>query len=382
MTTEQANSSLAYGDRLFLKLFRRLDRGTNPEVELGRFLTEAAHFPNSPQIAGSIDHHDRNGYPSTIAVLQELVRNEGDAWAYTLESIRRFYDTVLASRRTDRPSTEDIPSRDVAVATTTPLSRVARDLCGAYVESAALLGQRTAEMHIALASAHTNPEFALEPFSELYQRSLYQGMRGLARKTMRQLRGQIDELPAEVQNDARTLILLEQELVDQFGALIGRKMTGSRIRCHGDYHLGQILFTGKDFVIIDFEGLPYRRLSERRIKRSPLRDVASMLRSFDYAAQTVLLTHVASIVQKEELAVFGEWSSFWSQSVCTQFLTTYLTTVSRSDFATRDPREVQLLLEAFLLEKALTELSAELAHRPAWARVPLDGILRQLRAKY
>lgn len=258
---------------------------------------------------------------------------------------------------------------------------LARELCNSYLESAALLGQRTAELHLALASAPENPDFAPESFSELYQRSVYQGMRGLARKTLRTMHSKVKDLPEETQGDAQALLAAEQKLIDRLQSIVGRKLSGSRIRCHGDYHLGQVLFTGKDFVIIDFEGEPSRRLSERRIKRSPLRDVAGMIRSFDYASQSVLLNQITGIIQKEELPVFQEWASYWSKWASSQFLTAYLKTVGTADFATQRAEEIQALLDVFLLEKAVYELAYELNNRPTWVQVPLGGILRILKSE-
>jgi maltose alpha-D-glucosyltransferase / alpha-amylase len=378
LKVEQSNSSIVYGDRLLLKMFRRLDQGQNPDLELGRFLTESAHFPHTPPVAGSVDYYDRSGRVSTVGILQGYVRNEGDAWSYTLENARRFFDRILTTRRDDPVQPADFPEGGLTAAEPAPPTQMARDLCNAYLESAALLGQRTAEMHLALASSTDNPDFVPEPFSELYLRSIYQGMRGLARKSLRVLRGKLKDLPADIQEDARTLLLSEQELVDRFRTIVGRKLTGSRIRCHGDYHLGQVLFTGKDFVIIDFEGEPARRLSERRIKRSPLRDVAGMLRSFDYVSQTVLLNQVVGIAQNEELPAFQQWAQYWSHWNGRQFLSAYLKTMSGADFATRQTSDIVALLDVFLLEKAVYELSYELNHRPTWVRVPLGGILRML----
>ncbi|HTN03862.1 MAG TPA: phosphotransferase, partial [Planctomycetaceae bacterium] len=258
---------------------------------------------------------------------------------------------------------------------------LARELCDSYLESAALLGQRTAELHLALASSSEKPDFAPEPFSELYQRSVYQGMRGLARKTLRTLRNKLKELPEEAQNDAKELLQAEQALVDRLRSIVGRKLSGSRIRCHGDYHLGQVLFTGKDFVILDFEGEPSHRLSERRIKRSPLRDVAGMIRSFDYASQSVLLSRMTGIILKEELPVFEEWAGFWSSWVSALYLAAYLKAVGNAAFATQSAEEIRTLLDVFLLERAVCELANELNLRPTRAQASLRGILRILESR-
>ena len=159
---------------------------------------------------------------------------------------------------------------------------------GAYVEFARLLGRRTAELHLALASRDDDPAFAPEPFTAFYQRGLYQSMRNLTARAFRLLADRVKSLPPDVQGDARTLAGLEDQTLAAFHTVLGRTIPATRIRCHGDYHLGQVLYTGKDFVIIDFEGEPARALGERRLKRSPLVDVAGMLRSFDYVVHAVL----------------------------------------------------------------------------------------------
>lgn len=381
LKSEQSNSTILYGDRLLLKMFRRLDVGLNPDLEIGRFLTETAPFPHSPRLAGSVEYIDATGQPSTVGILQAFVQNEGDAWSYTLDYVNRFFDRVLTTRRAERPAASDMPRQETFTATCETVPPLARELCDSYLESAALLGQRTAELHLALASSSEKPDFAPEPFSELYQRSVYQGMRGLARKTLRTLRNKLKELPEEAQNDAKELLQAEQALVDRLRSIVGRKLSGSRIRCHGDYHLGQVLFTGKDFVILDFEGEPSHRLSERRIKRSPLRDVAGMIRSFDYASQSVLLSRMTGIILKEELPVFEEWAGFWSSWVSALYLAAYLKAVGNAAFATQSAEEIRTLLDVFLLERAVCELANELNLRPARAQASLRGILRILESR-
>jgi maltose alpha-D-glucosyltransferase/alpha-amylase len=203
-------------------------------------------------------------------------------------------------------------------------------------------------------------------------------MRDAAQRTFRLLRGKLKQFPDEVCEELQTVLVVEQEILDGFRRIVGRKIGGARIRCHGDYHLGQVLFTGKDFVIIDFEGEPSRKISERRIKRSPLRDVAGMIRSFDYASQSILLNQLSGIVQKDELPTFQRWAQFWSLWTSVRFLQTYLQTVGDSTFIPQSRDEVQLLLDVFLLEKAVYELDYELNNRPSWVRVPVQGILRTL----
>ncbi len=380
MKVEQSNSAIVYGDKLLLKLFRRLDTGINPDLELSRFLSETAHFDHIPRVAGSVDYVDASGKTSTLGILQEYIRNEGDAWNYTLENVKRFFERIITTGHMDPVPDQGMPQGGLLAASTRPLPPLALDLCDVYIESASLLGLRTAEMHRALASAPELPDFAPEPFSELYQRSVYQGLRGLVRKTLKLLQGKFMDLQKESQDDAVQLIQSENMLLERMHRIVGEKLSGARIRCHGDYHLGQILYTGNDFLIIDFEGEPSRRLSERRIKRSPLRDVAGMIRSFDYASQSVLYNHVNGLVPKEELSDLQEWAEFWSQWISTQFLATYVKTIGDAEFATKAEGECRTLLDLFLLEKAVYELAYELNNRPSWVHIPMRGILRVLNA--
>ncbi|MCC6124803.1 MAG: maltose alpha-D-glucosyltransferase [Pirellulales bacterium] len=375
---EQSNSSVVYGDRLLLKLFRRIEEGVNPELELGTFLAETASFPHVAPIAGALDYRDANGACSTVAVLLGFIRSEIDAWSYTQDAVDRFFERVLTKAGELPPEVAALPGDGLVRLADREAPPLALDLCNAYLESAALLGRRTAELHLALASSADNPEFVPEPFSEHYQRSIYQAMRGLTRRTFRLLRGKHKELPEDVREDVKALLVVEQEIMDRFRSIVGRKLTGARIRVHGDYHLGQALFTGKDFAIIDFEGEPARGFGERRLKRSPLRDVAGMIRSFDYASQSVLLNKLSGMVQKEALPALQSWGRFWSLWAGASFLKKYLEVAAGAVFLPHSPEEVQTLLDVFLLEKAVYELGYELNNRPAWIRVPLYGILRTL----
>jgi maltose alpha-D-glucosyltransferase / alpha-amylase len=381
LKAEQSNSSVVYGDRLLLKLFRRLDDGVNPDLEVGEFLTDIAEFPHVAPLAGSIDYRDHAGTLFTVAVLQGFVRNEGDAWSYTLDAVGRFFERVLTKTELAPPEVLNLPSADLVALAGQETPPLARDMCNAYLELASLLGQRTAELHIALASKPDVPGFAPEPFSELYQRSLYQAMRGLTRRTFRHLRTKHKELPEEVRDETRSLLVMEQEIIDNFRLVVGRRIAGARIRCHGDYHLGQVLFTGKDFTIIDFEGEPSQRISERRLKRCPLRDVAGMIRSFDYASKSVLLSQLSGIVQKEQLPTLHLWGNFWSLWTSARFLKTYLQTVGTLPIIPQSAEDIELLLNVFLLEKAVYELGYELSNRPSWVRVPIHGILRIMESR-
>jgi len=373
---EQSNTSVIYGDRLILKLFRRLEEGINPELEIGRFLTERSAFPHISQVAGALEYHHKNGRIITLATLQSFVPNEGDAWQYTLDFLNRYFKYVLAHPTVQVPP---VPQKHLLSLLEEP-STLAQETIGPYLVWSQLLGKRTAELHVALASASHDLEFAPEPFSLLYQNSLCHSMRSFATQTLQLLRELLKELPEELRENAQQVLDSEVSIMKRFHLIRNRKISAARIRCHGDYHLGQVLYTGKDFVIIDFEGEPARSLSERRIKRSPLRDVAGMIRSFYYAAHSALLHQTPLTLKAEALPTLGHWAQFWYVWVSSSFLMSYLNGVEQAQLLPNDPEQLRILLDAYLLEKAIYEIGYELNNRPDWLNVPLQGILQLMNA--
>jgi maltose alpha-D-glucosyltransferase/alpha-amylase len=235
-------------------------------------------------------------------------------------------------------------------------------------------------MHLALASDRDRPGLAPEPFSKLYQRSLYQSMRNLTGRVFQLLRQRLRTLPEGSRAEVQKVLDQEGKILDRFRALIDLKITGTRIRCHGDYHLGQVLYTGKDFVIIDFEGEPARPISERRIKRSPLRDVAGMLRSFNHAAYSAFFSQRESgLIRPEDLAFLESSAEFWRLWVSAAFLKSYLEAAMQGAFIPKTRKELQALLDIFLLEKAVYELGYELDNRPEWTLIPIQDIHQLLK---
>ncbi len=373
LRAEQSNSAIVYGQALILKLYRRLDEGLNPDIEIGRFLTESAGFAGAPAFAGSIEYRAPEKEPVGVAELSRFVPNQGDAWRYTLDELQRYYERALTQVGTGNGLPE-LPAGsllDLADAETPDAVRTCIGIV--YLERAALLGQRTAEMHAALASGEAGTGFAPEPFSVLYQRSIYQTMQSHARQVFALLRRRLRSLEDdETRALAEVVLLVEKEVRESFRQILRRKINAAKIRIHGDYHLGQALFTGNDFVVIDFEGEPARPLSERRLKRSPFRDVAGMLRSFHYAAYTSLRSPAA--VRPEDRARLEPYAVFWYRYVSATFLRAYLAAAQRQPFVPEDREQMAIMLNAFLLEKAVYEVGYELNNRPAWVWLPLLGI--------
>jgi maltose alpha-D-glucosyltransferase/alpha-amylase len=376
---EQNNSTMFYNDQLIVKLFRRLEEGVNPELEIETFLTDKAAFPHAPPLVGAIEYHVPQRQPVTIGVMEGFVHNAGNAWNYTVEMVDRYCENLFTTHPLPDLPADLIAKEPLLKMTQMPVPKLADEMIGPYLESVALLGRRTAELHIALASDSESPHFGQEPFSQLYQRSLYQAMRNLASRSFQTLRRGFGTIPEELKTDVEAVIAREGEAFNWLHRIVERKINAMRIRCHGDYHLGQVLYTGNDFVIIDFEGEPARSITERQLKACPLRDVAGMIRSFDYACYSAVADQVSGMVLGfEDTSRLHAWMQFWSRWSSASFLKSYLATTAGQTFMPSSIENVQLLLDVYLLEKALYELTYELSNRPSWARIPLHGILELL----
>jgi trehalose synthase-fused probable maltokinase len=374
---EQSNTSIVYGDRVILKFFRRGEEGENPDLEIGRFLTERKNFPHIPAVAGWLDYKGKDGKEMSLGILQAFVPNVGDAWQFTLNALSSFWKE--ASKYFD-PRIGLVPQDDGPFATyrgNLPASLL--DHINPYLEAVHLLGKRTAEFHLALASEPTDPAFAPEPYTASFQRAFKESVQALTERNLALLGMKLQELPAEMLDKAKNLTARQGEILQRYDAALGRPIHAMRTRIHGDYHLGQVLYTGSDFVIIDFEGEPARPISERRVKRSPLQDVAGMLRSFHYAASSFQLTPsdkmTASEVDNKDVKT---WAERWYACVADRFLSAYFENVAGACFISPNQDELSALLQLHLLEKAVYELGYELNNRPAWVAIPLEGISQLL----
>ncbi|MGI9114502.1 MAG: maltose alpha-D-glucosyltransferase [Chthoniobacterales bacterium] len=362
LSAEQSNSSILFGNQYFLKIFRKLEEGINPDVEITRFLTERARFANVPAFAGTLEF--RAGKKQTVlALIQAAIANEGDAWRFTLDYVGSYFERVLARKAG--------LNGDVSPALIDEL------IGGIYPEKARLLGQRTGELHRALASDVDDPAFAPEPFNAMAQRSVVQSMRASARRAFSLLRKKLDDLPAKFRDEAEEVLAAEGQILAQERRLLGQKSHAHKIRIHGDFHLGQALYTGRDFIFLDFEGEPARPLSERKLKRSPLRDVAGMMRSFQYAAYSALWQRA---VRPEDVPFLENWADVWYREISSSYLESYLAATDDALFLPRDPADLQVALETYLLDKAVYEVGYELNHRPDWVVIPVRGIKHILAA--
>ena len=376
LSGEQSNTSIIYGNRFFLKIFRKVDRAINPDLEITRFLTENTSYKNIPAFMGAIEWTFEKD-SLVMGMMQEMVESSGDAWINMLDRLDSFNETILVSNIQPMEGelggslTEPLPYESIP-------DKFKELIDAGTAEQASLLGIRTGEMHIALASGHAFPDFKPEPYSLHYQRSLYAGLQSLVRGTFLNQTKNLQKLDAEVRDEATEILNMKGEILDSLKRIYARKIDVIKIRIHGDYHLGQVLFTGKDFVITDFEGEPARSYSERRLKRSPLRDVAGMIRSFHYAAYGSLV--LDNHIRKEDFSKLMPFVEQWYHYMSGFFMKAYLDTVAGSAFIPKNKQDLDTLMTTFLLEKAIYELNYELNNRPGWVMIPLKGI-KQLMKK-
>ncbi|HMH13679.1 MAG TPA: maltose alpha-D-glucosyltransferase [Edaphobacter sp.] len=370
-SAEQSNTSLIYGDRFIMKLFRRLESGQNPDTEVCRFLTETAHFSRIPRFVGDITLYDKNDEPTTVAMLQTLVENEGDGWQWTLDELSHYYESVATL-----PAPHDLGVNPTFLLDREECAVLAREHAGLYLEGASLLGRRTAEMHLALATPNDDPAFIPEPFTADDLTVDVSHIDSQIVAALDSLKRGISQL-SEVTADEAALVLSRRvQIFSRAHPFSSIKFTevGQRIRIHGDYHLGQVLRSKSDYVIIDFEGEPARDLASRRAKQSPLKDVAGMLRSFSYAAYAAL--NVFAQRRPDDARNLEPWVKLWQNAVSTEFLCSYRHAIAEGNSRLiPELKQAQLLLDAYLLQKALYELVYELNNRPTWVRIPLAGIL-------
>jgi maltose alpha-D-glucosyltransferase/alpha-amylase len=369
-SAEQSNTSILYGDRFILKLFRRLEAGLNADREIGQYLTDTLKFDRVPPFAGSIEYlPTANGASVTLAMLQGLVANEGDGWAATIDELDRYYEACAAATLPTNINSELVSPLDLAER---GVSQLARDHVGIYLDFAATLGRRTAELHLALATPTDDPAFAPEPVTTADLQAQLADVRRQASTTLEVLRQRLPQLPDGVFELAASVLSRRRQILDHFRALALDGVQTQRIRIHGDYHLGQVLRVKTDFVILDFEGEPARSLAYRRAKQSPLKDVAGMLRSFSYAAYASLINYTTR--HPEDITRLEPWTQLWERSAAAAFLRTYRETTHGAEFLPSTTAELRKLLDVYLLDKVFYEVLYELNNRPAWVRIPLMGM--------
>lgn len=368
---EQSNTSIIIDEAFVLKLYRKLEEGPNPDVEISLFLTEQGQFTGIPTVYGTIRYIDSTGHQSMVGMLQKLIPNKGDGWSFTIEALKGYYqDARLRGKKGEDPPLGGLDIGIIKASGRMPPSTFST-MADPYLRAVRTLGRRTAEFHLALAAAKKNRDFTPLNATPYYTGQYAESVFREGQDTLALLNNKIADLPEEVQQTANQVLVAGPDLlirVQDFAA-IGEDL-GQLIRIHGDYHLGQVLLTeDDDFVLLDFEGEPLRPLSERRRKSSPFKDVAGMVRSFHYAAHAALQQGADDESGEPALSA---WGQAWYEWVSSAFVEAYLDTADGASFL--PSANPDFILEIFLLEKVFYELKYELNNRPGWVHIPLTGL--------
>jgi len=365
LAAEQSNTSVVCDGRVILKLYRKLEPGPNPDFEITDFLTRGTSFRGVPRLVGAIAYERHGAEATTLAVLQEFVPNQGDAWTAALARLTDYFTAVAVGLDPEGPGSDAF----------------ARTLADADAEEARRLGALTGQLHMALASA-VDPALAPQALDADDVTAWREAMQAYLDRVLQTLASVHESLPAAARDLAHQILESAPRLRESLAALdaLGSARI-TKIRIHGDFHLGQVLKVGPGFVILDFEGEPARPLAERRARHCALKDVAGMLRSFAYAAHVALAAAAPELTDERGRAErLADWAARWEDGVGTAFLEGYLgeTRDRGAPFLPSDPDRLKAVLRVFELDKAVYELDYELNHRPAWVRVPLEGLRRTL----
>ena len=369
---EGDNTTASLDGRALLKLYRRVEEGSHPEVEMLRFLAAHSALKQTPALLGVLEYQPESGSAMTTGMAQEFIAGEADAGRLTLDALHRFFERVLTGGLTP-PEVEAGP-RNIVDLSEGEIPEQAREMLGAYLETARLMARRTAELHVALASDPTDAAFAPEPFTPMYQRSLYQSMRGQIRQALERLRRRRHELPEALRESADRVLQGEEALLRQARRMLDR-LTAVRIRCHGDYQLKHLVSIGHDFLVVDFDGEPDRPLSHRRRKRSPVRDLTSLHRSLQDAAEAAL---AGGGLRAEDVPTLRPWARFWRRWASVAFLKEYRAAPGTADLLPHDPAELRLLFDFYRLGWNVFALLREL-DRPSEKRsLAIQNMLQML----
>ena len=376
LKTPHHHTCVQYGEQFVLKLYRRVHWGINPALEVGRFLTERG-FVYAPPLAGALEYHRSDGERLGLGAVHAWVPKAETGWQYTLGALDRYYERAISLTTESRKLP---PARQPVMALVRQeFPAEVPELVGTYLESARLLGSRTAALHLALAEDTGNPDFAPEPLTSFYQRSLYQAMRNTARQSLHRLRDELPALPEPARCSGALVLEREPEVLKRLQSLLALRFTAVRIRGHGNYSLSKVLHTGKDFTIVDFEGHPAQAISHRRMKRLVLRDVAGMLCSFWYASDTALTRQSAlGRLPNGNRDLLVPWAIYWRRWVSVAFLKGYLSALGHSNLLPGSDETLQALLEVHVLDRLLDELDDHLVAGPALIGPACEGILQLL----
>ena len=351
LPVDSSNSAMTFNDKYFLKLYRKLFEETNPEVDMVEFITENSDFAYIPAFAGSIVWK-RDGKPDvTLGMMQRMVENEADSWVQTGEELNAFVDCFKDKTFCIKEEVFD------------------------QVE---LLAQRTAEMHLALYTPESDEMFAPEHFNDDYRQFIHKRLTDLLERRYNLLIDNYTKITDPVTQKLAWDFMESKELIDEFAKeILTKEIDSQRIRIHGDYHLGQVLATKNDYIIIDFEGEPESTITDRKIKHSPLKDVAGMIRSYHYAISAKMFNdpETAKFDSKRVQTAADRWYKLIQQT----YMEKYLETFGNPHPLFKNNNEINFLMLIYLLEKAVYELGYEINYRPDWVKIPLKGIVNVIR---
>ena len=345
LKVEQSNTSIIFNDTYFFKWFRKIDIGTNPDLETIKYLTEETEFKNIPTYVGHIQLH-LNSDVALLGMMQKAVPNQGDAWVFVCNNLKNIYHSLLEN----------------------PKKNILDFVSDEFYTQIKLLGKRTAQLHNALSAGNIQNGFDSEPFNIDYQLWVNDCIEKLIDSKFELLEQNLPKLTNDTKQKAHAIIASKQKLKSYFHELLSKPLIANKIRIHGDYHLGQVLYSNHDFVILDFEGEPDKPHNMRRIKYTALRDVAGMMRSFHYAAFAVLYQDVEISMQNS----LASKANQWYKTISNLYLESYLQ--HANEIVLPQPNVLQNLLQLYITEKAIYEMGYEINNRPTWISIPLESL--------
>lgn len=369
------NPTINYNNTFFIKLYRRIDETINPEPELVKFLAEKTTFRKLPLLLGRLEYKISEKNQKILALVQENKNNEGDALTITMNAFNQYCDNVLARRK--ELMDIHLTSGEFLRFDGSTVSPIIRELIDpVYLEQVHLLAQMSGELHLALASDDKDANFCPESFSRLYTRSIYQSIRSNVKRGIQYLSNNINRLPLDTKPKTQQLLLLENDILNYVKTILDENIQAKKIRVHGDYDLKYLHFSGKEFFIIDFEGDSSKTPSERRLKYTCLKDIASIMCSFHSAVHQAL--YYSSLTRSEDLPLLKNWTNPWYQCVNSVFLNSYVNTV-KSSLLPNNEKHQKLLLTIYLIDKAIHDLIHKIANSPKRAIVPINCLKLVLR---
>ncbi|MEM9325091.1 MAG: maltose alpha-D-glucosyltransferase [Bacteroidota bacterium] len=371
LISRRANTSLLYNNDFYLKVYRKLDRAINPDLEIVRYVGDQKGFPNISPVVATIQLEWSADDSMVLGMMQEAIEYQTDTWSYLLDFLKRYIERIQL-RETSETKAPLKGTLSVPIAQE-ELEDEDMELIGVLSSThMKLLGQRTGALHRILMGDEDHSVFSPEEFSLHYQRGLFSSFQALVRESFQLLKKQIKHLPELLQEDAQYVLERKDQTLKVLKKVYAKKLDIVKIRCHGDFHLRQVLFTGQDFVFIDFEGESGKTYSERRLKRSAIRDLAGMIRSFHNVAYEAIFNNEEA--GEKGFSTFRPWLEKWYHYISQFYMRAYMEEVEDLPLLPKDPEDLSNMLDVFLLELALVELRHGLKHFSLHTLIPLVGI--------